>query len=74
VVVGGSFGGLTAAHELRRLLPRGQIDITVVSKDDRFYFIPSLPWVTMGHRTLEQISFLLKPSLNRKKINCIIGE
>lgn len=74
VVVGGSFGGLTVAHQLRRHLPRGQIEITVVSKDDRFFFIPSLPWVTMGHKTLEQISFPLQRSLNAKRIECIVGE
>ncbi|OGR02082.1 MAG: hypothetical protein A2284_11855 [Deltaproteobacteria bacterium RIFOXYA12_FULL_61_11] len=74
IILGGSFGGLTAAHELRRLLPRGQVDITVVSKDDRFYFVPSLPWVTMGHKTLEQISFQLEPSLKAAKIGCVIGE
>jgi sulfide:quinone oxidoreductase len=74
VILGGSFGGLTAAHALRRSLPREQLEITVVSKDDHFYFVPSLPWVTMGHKTLEQISFLLEPSLNARKIGCIIGE
>jgi sulfide:quinone oxidoreductase len=74
VIVGGSFGGLTAAHELRRSLPRGQAEITVVSKDDRFYFVPSLPWVAMGHKTLEQISFPLRPSLGAQKIGCVIGE
>jgi len=74
VILGGSFGGLTAAHELRRALPRGQIDVTVVSRDDRFYFVPSLPWVTMGHKTLEQISFPLQPSLDVARIECVIGE
>lgn len=74
VVVGGSFGGLTTANRLRRLLPRSRADITVVSRDDRFYFIPSLPWVTMGKKTLDQISFPIKRSLQARKIDCIIGE
>jgi len=74
VIVGGSFGGLTVAHELRRRLPRKQIEITVVSKDERFFFVPSLPWVTMGHKTLEQISFPPQRSLAAKRIECIIGE
>ena len=73
-VLGGSFGGLTAAQDLRRSLPRGRADITVISKDDRFYFVPSLPWVTMGYKTLEQISFRIEPSLKARKIGCIIGE
>ena len=74
VIVGGSFGGLTTAHRLRRLLPRGRADITVVSMDDRFYFIPALPWVTMGRSTLDQISFPIQRSLQARKIDCIIGE
>ena len=41
VVLGGSFGGLTAAFELKRLLGK-QADVTVVSDDDRFVFLPSL--------------------------------
>ena len=69
VILGGSFGGLTVAHHLRRALPREQIDITVVSKDDRFYFIPSLPWVTMGHKTLDQISFGMQSSVQGNGIN-----
>ena len=74
VILGGSFGGLTAAHELRRSAARAQLEITVVSKDDRFTFIPSLPWVTMGQKTLEQISFPLSPSLNARRVECVIAE
>tara|TARA_B100000959_G_scaffold283483_1_gene352498 strand:- start:3 stop:1094 length:1092 start_codon:yes stop_codon:yes gene_type:complete len=46
----------------------------VVSRDDRFYFVPALPWVSMGKRTLDQISFPIQRSLQAKKIDCIIGE
>jgi len=53
VIIGGSFGGLTTAHELRRLLGTRRHEITVISKDRRFVFIPSLPWVAMGTKTLE---------------------
>ena len=49
VVLGGSFGGLTAALELKRLLG-ARADVTVVSDDDRFVFLPSLPWLIMGWR------------------------
>ncbi|MBI5501151.1 MAG: FAD-dependent oxidoreductase [Deltaproteobacteria bacterium] len=74
VILGGSFGGLTAAHALRRSPVRERLEITVVSKDDRFTFIPSLPWVTMGHKSLEQISFPIRPSLEAKGIRCVSGE
>ncbi len=73
MILGGSFGGLTVAHQLRRSIPRDQVEITVVSKEDRFYFVPSLPWVSMGQKTLEEISFPIEPSLGRRRIECIIG-
>lgn len=68
VVLGGSFGGLTAAYELRRRVGADQAAITVVSKDRRFMFVPSLPWVAMGSRRVEQISFDLEGPLGRKGI------
>jgi len=71
VVMGGSFGGLTVAYELRRLLPAGKCEITVISKERRFVFIPSLPWVAMGSKTLAQISFDLEGPLTRKGIRFI---
>ncbi|MEW5947247.1 MAG: FAD-dependent oxidoreductase [bacterium] len=74
VVIGGSFGGLTAAHELRRLLPAKDCDVTLISKDRRFVFIPSLPWVAMGTRTLERISFDLEKPLEKKRIRFIEAE
>lgn len=47
VILGGSFGGLTAAFELKRLLGK-KAEVSVVSDDDRFVFLPSLPWLIMG--------------------------
>ena len=71
VIVGGSFGDLTAAYELRKLLARSKCEITLVCKDRRFVFIPSLPWVAMGSKTLDQISFDLEKPLARKKIDFV---
>jgi sulfide:quinone oxidoreductase len=67
VVLGGSFGGLTAAFELKRLLGK-KGEITVVSDDDKFVFIPSLPWLSMGWRKAGDITLSLKPILERKGI------
>lgn len=74
LIVGGSFGGLTAAFELRRFLPGKEHEITVVSKDRRFVFIPSLPWVAMGEKSSEQISFDLEKPLARRKIRFMEAE
>jgi sulfide:quinone oxidoreductase len=68
VVLGGSFGGLTTAYELRRHLTSERAEITLVAKDDQFRFVPSFPWVATGRRRLEQISFPLATPLARKQI------
>jgi sulfide:quinone oxidoreductase len=70
VVLGGSFGGLTAAFELKRMLGKGA-DVTVLCDDDKFVFVPSLPWVSMGTRKAPDISLALKPILERKGITFI---
>jgi sulfide:quinone oxidoreductase len=67
VVLGGSFAGLTAAFTLKRELG-GQADVTVISRDPSFTFIPSLIWVVPGWRKPGQITFEIEPSLSRKRI------
>lgn len=69
VIIGGSFGGLTTAYELRRHLGPGKAAITVIAKEPRFVFVPSLPWVAMGSRSMRQISFGLAPALARKQVD-----
>src|SRR5690606_22692167 len=49
VVIGGSFGGLTAALEVKRLAG-DSVEVTLLSADRDFVFLPSLPWVIMGSR------------------------
>jgi len=73
VVVGGSFGGVNAAIELRRKLPRNA-EITLVSRDAEFTFIPSLPSVVMGWREGSQLQVPLNGLLNRHRIQFIHGE
>ena len=70
VVLGGSFGGLTAAFELKRLLGR-KADVTVVSDDDRFVFLPSLPWLIMGWRKPDDITLKVSEILKPKGIDFI---
>lgn len=67
VVIGGSFGGLTAALEAKRLLGKGA-DVTLVSDLDKFVFVPSLPWLSMGWRSERDITIPLKSILEPKGI------
>ncbi len=68
VILGGSFAGLTAAFTIKREL-REQADVTVVSRDARFVFIPSLIWVVPGWRKPGQITFELAPALSHRGIH-----
>ena len=72
VIIGGSFGGLNAAYDLRRLLPHKNHKITIISKEPRFIFIPSLPWVAMGSKTMDDISFGLEGPLKSKRIDFVV--
>jgi sulfide:quinone oxidoreductase len=71
LILGGSFGGLATAYELRRLLSEEQAEITLLSKERRFTFIPSLPWVALGSRSLEQLSFDLAAPLARRRVQFV---
>ena len=42
IIIGGSFGGLTTAFDLRRILPRRNHEIILISKERRFHVYPGL--------------------------------
>lgn len=78
VVVGSSFAGYTAALKLARHLGVGSRDVralvTVISNTDRFTFIPSLIWVPFGLRKQDDISFRLRPPLERAGIHFVLSQ
>ena len=53
VILGGGFGGLAAANELRRLLPETD-QVTVVDRVDRFYMGFAKLWDLGGVRPLDE--------------------
>ncbi len=67
VVVGSSTGGLPMAYDVRKHLGK-EHTIKVVNAIDEFNFVPSNPWVAVGWRKPEDISFKLEPHLTRKGI------
>lgn len=73
VVVGGSFGGVNAAYELRRRLPQ-DAELTVISREAEFTFIPSLPWVVMGWSDPARLRVPLDAPLRRRGIGFVHGE
>ena len=70
VVLGAGTGGMPAAYELREKLGR-EHRITVVNAVDYFQFVPSNPWVAVGWREREAITFPIRPYLEKKGIDFV---
>ena len=70
VVLGAGTGGLPAAYELREKLGR-EHRITVVNAVDYFQFVPSNPWVAVGWRERQAITFAIRPCLAKKDIDFV---
>ena len=67
IILGAGTGGMPAAYELRERL--GALhQITVVNAVDYFQFVPSNPWVAVGWRQREAITFPIRPHLEKKGI------
>lgn len=73
LVLGGNFGGLTAALALKHEL-HGDVDVTVVSASDRFLFNPSLIWLPFGKRSPDDITFELAPTFEEHGIDFVHAE
>lgn len=71
LILGGGIGGIVAATELRKKLPR-EHRVVVVDRVTDHIFPPSLLWIASGDRNAKQIS---KPinSLTKKGIEVIHG-
>ncbi|MFA5082686.1 MAG: FAD/NAD(P)-binding oxidoreductase [Hydrogenophilaceae bacterium] len=70
VIIGASTGGLPAAYDIKAELGAAH-KVTVVSAGPNFHFVPSNPWVAVGWRTKEDISFPLEEPLKKKGIDFI---
>jgi sulfide:quinone oxidoreductase len=55
LVLGAGLGGMVAAHELRRLLPRSE-HVILVEREEQHVFPPSLLWLMVGKRDAAGIS------------------
>ncbi|WP_297451033.1 FAD-dependent oxidoreductase [Ferrovum sp.] len=70
VVLGAGTGGMPAAYELRAELGT-EHRITVVNAVDYFQFVPSNPWVAVGWRDRQSITFPIRPYLAKKGIDFV---
>jgi sulfide:quinone oxidoreductase len=70
VIMGAGTGGMPAAYELRAKLGK-EHRITVVNAVDYFQFVPSNPWVAVGWRKRQDITFQIAPYLEKKGIGFV---
>lgn len=71
-VIGAGFAGHTAAMYLGKHLGKNH-EITVINKEDKFVYVPSLVWVGIGHMRPEKTSFRLQPVYDKLNINFLQG-
>ena len=69
VILGGGFGGLAAAHELRRVAP--DVDVTLVDRGDRFFMGFAKLWDLAGVRPLGEGSVPLAPGLEARDVRFV---
>lgn len=70
VILGAGTGGMPAAYEMKEELGSGH-EVTVINENSYFQFTPSNPWVAVGWRNRDNITFEIDTYLKRKNINFI---
>ena len=70
VVLGAGLGGSIMAYELRDTV-RPEDRITVITKEPKYHFVPSNPWVAVGWRQRDDITIDLAPTMQKKNIDFI---
>ncbi|AFS81748.1 FAD-dependent pyridine nucleotide-disulfide oxidoreductase [Candidatus Nitrosopumilus koreensis AR1] len=73
VILGGGFGGLSTANEIRNSLSSSQVKITIIDKKDWFMVGFAKLWIINGTRTFENSIGHLR-ELEKKEINFIQDE
>ncbi len=70
VILGGGFGGLAAANEIRNTLDSSKVKITIIDKKDWFMVGYAKLWIMNGTRTFENSIGSLN-ELPKKQINLL---
>lgn len=73
LVLGGNFAGLTAALSVKHELG-ADVDVTVVSKSDKFQFNPSLIWIPFGRRKARDVVFRVAQTFESHGVEFVHGE
>lgn len=70
IVLGAGIGGMPAAYEIREELG-SEHQVTLVNASSTFQFVPSNPWIAVGWRTRDEVSFDIRTYVEKKGINFI---
>ena len=70
VILGAGLGGMSMAYEMKAMA-RPDDKVTVISRDARFHFVPSNPWVAVDWRKRKDIEIDPAGPLARKDIDFI---
>ena len=73
LVLGSNFAGLTAALAVKHEL-QDDVEVTVISKDDRFIFNPSFIWIPFGKRNPADITFPVAPTFEAHGVDFVHAE
>lgn len=65
VVLGAGLGGTIMAYKMKDQLRPGNT-LTIVTKEPKYYFVPSNPWIAVGWRKPEEIEVELAPVFAKK--------
>lgn len=71
VVVGANFAGATAALEIKRKLKKN-VDVTIIDRQENSLYFPSLIWVPIGRREINQVLIPRKPVFDKYGINFVL--
>ncbi|MFV0512961.1 MAG: NAD(P)/FAD-dependent oxidoreductase [Jhaorihella sp.] len=70
VIMGAGLGGSIMAYEMRDQI-RPEDRVTVITKDPKYHFVPSNPWIAVGWRKRDHISVDLSAIMAKKQIDFI---
>jgi sulfide:quinone oxidoreductase len=71
VVIGANFAGATAALEIKRKL-RNDVEVTVIDRHENSLYFPSLIWVPVGRREVEQCLVPRKPVFDKRGVKFVV--
>ncbi|MCA9325808.1 FAD-dependent oxidoreductase [Candidatus Saccharibacteria bacterium] len=71
VVVGANFAGATAALEIKRRM-KNKVAVTVIDRKEHSLYFPSLIWVPIGRREVDQVLVPRRPVFDKRGVKFVV--